>query len=359
MSALHLHDPELLTRELCDIPSVSGAESELADAVEASVSGLPHLRVLRDGDTVVASTDLGRPHRVVIAGHLDTVPVHGNLPVIPEVRDGERWLVGRGTVDMKGGVAAQLSAAAALRAPTWDITWVWYDQEEVDAALNGLGRVMDRHPDWIGGDFALLGEPTSARIEGGCNGTCRFWISVPGLRAHSARAWMGHNAIHDAADAIERARSFPETTVRVDGLDYREGLNAVQIEGGVAGNVIPDLCRIHFNYRFAPDKSAQQAETLMRERFAGFELQMVDMSPGARPGLDAPETRAFVQAIGGDVLPKYGWTDVARFSALGIPAVNYGPGDARLAHADNEAVRVSEILDCTAGLRRWLAPDGR
>ncbi|MFT8636884.1 MAG: succinyl-diaminopimelate desuccinylase [Pseudoclavibacter sp.] len=354
MTALRLDDPIELTRQLCDIPSVSDDEREIADAVEASVSGLRHLTVGRDGDTVVAATHAGRPQRVVIAGHLDTVPINGNVPSHLEQRDGEQWLVGRGAVDMKGGVAVQLSSAAALTAPALDVTWIWYDHEEVDAAANGLGRVAQTHPDWLVGDFAILGEPTQARIEGGCNGTCRFWITVPGVRAHSARPWMGKNAIHAAADVLERARSFDAQTVTVDGLGYREALNAVEISGGIAGNVIPDECRIHFNYRFAPSRTAAEAEVLMRETFAGYEITMVDMSPGARPGLDAPLVRQFVAATGGPVAPKYGWTDVARFAQLGIPAVNYGPGDARFAHADDEAVLTSEITACAEGLQRWL-----
>ena len=339
-----------LTGALCDIPSVSGDERALADAIEASLAALPHLTVDRDGDAVVARTTLGRARRVVIAGHIDTVPINANLPV--RRVDGE--LVGRGTVDMKAGVAVALVLAADLTEPPVDLTWIFYDHEEVASELNGLGRLARTRPDLITGDFAILGEPTSAVVEGGCNGTARVDIRLHGVRAHSARSWVGHNAIHEAAEVLRILRDYAPAEIEVDGLVYREGLNAVGIRGGVAGNVIPDEAVVTVNYRFAPSRSGEDALAHLREVFAGFDLEVTDLAEGARPGLDDPLARDFVAAVGGVAQPKYGWTDVARFSALGIPAVNYGPGDPQRAHADDERVAVEEILACERGLRAWL-----
>ena len=342
--------PVDLTVELCDLPSVSGDERVIADAIEASLRAYPHLTVDRDGDAIVARTSLGRDRRVVIAGHIDTVPVNGNLPVR---RVGDE-LVGRGTVDMKAGVAVALVLAADLSAPPVDLTWIFYDHEEVAAELNGLGRLARTRPELLAGDFAILGEPTSATVEGGCNGTARVDIRLRGRRAHSARSWMGHNAIHDAAEVLRILRDYRAAELEVDGLTYREGLNAVGISGGVAGNVIPDEAVVSVNYRFAPSRSAADAIAHVREVFAGFDVEVTDLAEGARPGLDDPLAQDFVAAVGGVARPKYGWTDVARFSALGIPAVNYGPGDPQLAHADDERVHIDEILACERGLRAWL-----
>lgn len=346
---LDLPGPEL-TAALCDIASVSGAERVLADAVEAALRRLPHLRIDRDGDTIVARTDLGRAERVVVAGHLDTVPIAGNLPTR---RDGQ-VLWGRGTADMKGGVAVALRLAAHLPEPKTDVTYVFYDNEEVEAERNGLGRISRRHPDWLGADFAVLMEPTSAAVEGGCNGTLRVAVTVPGVAAHSARSWMGRNAIHEAAGVLERLRAYQPAEVTVDGLVYREGLNAVAIEGGIAGNVIPDRCVVTVNYRFAPHQDEATALAHVREVFDGYDLALLDSAPGARPGLDRPAAAAFVAAVDTEVRAKLGWTDVARFSELGVPAVNYGPGDPQLAHADDERVDVREIEQCEARLRAWL-----
>ena len=340
-----------LTRALCDIESVSGNEKSIADAIEAAVSGLAHLDVTRDGDAIVARTNLGRSRRVVIAGHIDTVPVNGNLPTR---LDGDT-LWGRGTVDMKAGVAVQLKLAAELTSPVVDVTWIWYDHEEVSSDLNGLGRLARHRPELLAGDFAILGEPTSALVEGGCNGTLRVDLRTTGVRAHSARAWVGSNAIHAAAPILSLLAAYEPREVEVDGLVYREGLNAVGISGGVAGNVIPDECVVSLNYRFAPSRSGAEALEHIRELFPGTELTVVDLSEGARPGLDAPLAQEFLAAVGGEAKPKYGWTDVARFSALGIPAVNYGPGDPLRAHADDERVELSEIIECERGLRAWLS----
>jgi len=346
-----------LTRQLCDIESVSGNEKTVTDAIEASLAAAGHLELFRDGDALVARTNLGRARRVVIAGHIDTVPLNDNLPTRYESIDGRDYLWGRGTVDMKAGVAVQLKLAAELVAPNVDITWIWYDHEEVSESLNGLGRLAREHPVLLAGDFAILGEPTNAQIEGGCNGNLRAEVRTFGLRAHSARAWVGRNAIHDAAPIFTALADYLPRDVEVEGLVYREGLNAVGVTGGIAGNVIPDECMVHVNYRFAPSRSGAEAEAHVREVFEGFDVRIVDLAEGARPGLTAPLARHFLEAVGGEAKPKYGWTDVARFSALGMPAVNYGPGDPLKAHADDERVALDQIVECERGLRAWLEAD--
>jgi succinyl-diaminopimelate desuccinylase len=350
---LDLHaDAAALTRDLCDIPSVSGEEGPLADAVEDALRRETHLEVLRDGNAVVARTRLGRAQRVVLAGHLDTVPVADNLPVRVDTDQGT--LHGRGTVDMKGGVAVALRLAATITDPARDVTVVLYDCEEVEASRNGLGRLVRNHPDWVDGDVAVLLEPTAASLEGGCNGTLRVDLTVPGRAAHSARAWMGVNAVHATAPVLDRLAAYPAREVEVDGLVYREGLNAVGISGGIAGNVIPDRCTVSINYRFAPDRSPEDALGHLHEVFGEYSLVVTDLAPGARPGLDHPVVADLVAAAGGEVGPKLGWTDVARFTALGIPAVNYGPGDPALAHHDDEHVPVAQIVRCESVLAAWL-----
>jgi succinyl-diaminopimelate desuccinylase len=344
-------DPVDLTAALVDVESVSGAEGHLADLVEQALRAVPHLAVDRDGDAVVARTRLGRDRRVLLAGHLDTVPVADNLP---SRRDGDR-LAGCGTSDMKSGDAVLLHLAATLDAPAYDVTYVLYDNEEVEAERNGLGRLVAHHRDWLDADLAVLMEPTDGQVEAGCQGTLRVRVAVPGRRAHSARGWLGENAIHAAAPVLTTLVRYEPRQVDIDGCVYREGLNAVRIDGGVAGNVVPDLCTVTVNFRFAPDRSEEQAAEHVREVFAGWDLDVVDSAPGALPGLSAPAARHFVDAVGVRPVAKYGWTDVARFAQLGIPAVNFGPGDPNLAHTREEWVDVRRITACTSMLRRYLS----
>lgn len=256
---------------------------------------------------------------------------------------------------MKAGVAVQLKLAHDLVTPRADITWMWYDHEEVDADLNGLTRLAASRPDLFEADFAILGEPSNGQVEGGCNGNLRAIVRTRGVRAHSARSWIGENAIHKAAPVLMRLSEYRPREIEVEGLLYREGLNAVRVGGGIAGNVIPDLCEIEVNYRFAPSRDAEEAERHVRDVFAGFDVEVVDLAVGARPGLDASLAQEFVAAVGAEPRPKYGWTDVARFSAMGVPAVNYGPGDPHLAHHDEERVPLAQIIEVERGLRAWLS----
>jgi succinyl-diaminopimelate desuccinylase len=346
---LSLAAPDL-TAQIVDAESVSGAEKPLADAIEAALRRLPHLTVHRDGNAVVARTALGRARRVVLAGHIDTVPVAANLPSYRE-RDA---LYGCGSSDMKSGVAVQLRLAALLPEPNQDVTYVFYDCEEVEAERNGLLRISRGSPELLGGDLAVLMEPTAGVIEGGCQGTLRAEVVARGKRAHSGRSWLGVNAIHQAGRILDVLRAYQPAEPDVDGLTYHEGLNAVFISGGVAGNVIPDECVVTVNFRFAPDRSAAQAVEHVREVFAGFEVTVADVAGGARPGLTQPAAAAFAAAIGGTPRAKLGWTDVARFDALGIAAVNYGPGDPQLAHRADEHVDVAAITGCEARMLAWL-----
>jgi succinyl-diaminopimelate desuccinylase len=335
---------------LVDTPSVSGNERAIADAVERALAASAHLTVTRDGDAVVARTSLGRDTRVVLGGHLDTVPIADN---VPSRREGD-VLHGCGTTDMKSGVAVMLRLAAAVSDPRYDLTYVFYDHEEVEAELNGLGRLSRNHPDWLTADFALLLEPTDGEVEGGCQGTLRADVRLTGKRSHSARSWLGENAIHAAAPVLERLARYEARSVDIDGCVYREGLNAVQVSGGVAGNVIPDECVVSVNFRFAPDRSVEQAFAHVAELFSEYDVTLSDAAPGALPGLDRPPAAAFLAAVGRPPRAKYGWTDVARFSELGIPAVNFGPGDPNLAHTREEWVSLTQVAEVEAALHRYL-----
>jgi len=347
-------DAAAVTAALVDVESVSGNEARLADLVEQALRQLP-LTVEREGNVVLARTDRGRDRRVVLAGHLDTVPIADNVP--SRLVDGV--LHGCGTTDMKSGVAVMLRVAhlvgtGALE-PGVDLTWVCYDCEEVEAARNGLGRLARTRPDALAGDLAVLLEPTDGVVEGGCQGTLRVAVRTSGVRAHSARSWLGANAIHAAAPVLGRLAAYEARVVQVDGLTYREGLNAVRIEGGVAGNVIPDECVITVNYRFAPDRSPADALAHVRDVFHDAEVELTDCAPGARPGLGSPVAAEFVAAVGGTPRAKLGWTDVARFGELGIPALNFGPGDPNLAHKPEEHVPVQQVLDAETALVRFLS----
>ena len=343
-------DGAALTAALVDTPSVSGDEGPLTDAIEEALGALPHLTVHRDGNAIVARTALGRPERVILAGHTDTVPVAANLP---SRLDGPR-LYGCGTTDMKSGVAVQLRLAAGLTEPRRDVTYVFYDCEEVAADRNGLLRLSRSRPDLLAGDFAVLMEPSSGEIEGGCQGTLRAEVAVAGQRAHTARSWMGKNAIHEAAAVLDVLRGYTPRQPEVDGLRYHEGLNAVAIRGGVAGNVVPDECAVTVNFRFAPDRTGDEAADFVRSLFKAWPVTILDVAGGARPGLGHPAAAEFAAAVGGTPRAKLGWTDVARFSALGIPAVNYGPGVSEIAHTPGEFVETAKIAECEARLRAWL-----
>ncbi|QKV90727.1 succinyl-diaminopimelate desuccinylase [Streptomyces sp. NA02950] len=345
-------DVVALTRALVDTPSESGDEAALADAVEAALRALPHLTVERIGNSVVARTGPRRDQRVIIAGHLDTVPAAGNLP---SRLDGD-LLHGLGACDMKGGVAVALRLAATLTAPVRDVTYVFYECEEVSGDRNGLARIAAERPDLLQADLAILMEPSDAGVEAGCQGVLMADITVRGERAHTARSWMGVNAAHRAAVVLQRLEDHTAERVVIDGLEYREGLSAVAVRSGVADNVVPDLCVITVNLRFAPSRSPEQAEAYLRDLFPEpvYEVEITEVTPGAAPGLGRPAVASLVEVLGVAPRPKLGWTDVARFASLGTPALNYGPGDPTLAHTAGEYVPIAQLRECERRLTDWL-----
>ncbi|WP_454786232.1 succinyl-diaminopimelate desuccinylase [Mycobacterium antarcticum] len=346
-------DPIALTAALVDIPSESRNEQRIADEVEAALrTQTSGYEIVRNGHAVLARTNLGRPSRVMLAGHLDTVPAADN---VPSHLVGDE-LFGCGTSDMKSGDAVFLHLAATIAEPSHDITLVMYDCEEIESTANGLGRIERELPDWLEADVAILGEPSGGLIEAGCQGTIRMVVRAKGTRAHSARSWLGDNAIHKIGAVLDRLSSYDARNVDIDGCTYREGLSAVRIDGGIAGNVIPDAASVTVNFRFAPDRSVEQAAAHVHEVLDGLDVdaELTDAAAGALPGLTKPAAAALVRAAGGRVRAKYGWTDVARFAALGIPAVNYGPGDPNMAHRIDERVDVTQITAVAAMLRQYL-----
>lgn len=343
------------TAELVAVPSVSRDEARLADRVESELRRLDHLHVDRVDDNVVARTGLDHPARVVLAGHLDTVPPSGNAT--PHIEGDVLW--GVGSADMKGGLAVMLELARTVHRPAMDVSWVFYTGEEIEAVHNGLGHLFRDRPDLVAGDVALLGEPTAAAIEAGCQGTMRLRLTLTGRRAHTARAWMGRNAIHRAGQVVARLADYEPRRPVLDGCEFREAIQVTAIEGGVAGNVVPDRAVLTVNVRFAPDWTAKDAEDAFRDIVSGVvepddELEMVDVAEAAPPTLDHPVLAALRERRGLEVRAKLGWTDVARFAAAGIPAANFGPGDAALAHTPEERIERASLESAYAALRELL-----
>jgi succinyl-diaminopimelate desuccinylase len=361
--ALDLTQPiEALLCQLVDIASVSHDEERLADAVQEALASLPMFAVERLGNNVVARTESGSAERVVVAGHLDTVSPAGNTRArIAPDSAGRRAVHGIGACDMKGGVAAMLVSLARLHEGQLrrDITAVFYECEEVAGEHNGLRRIHQTRPELLIADAAVLCEPSNAGIEAGCQGTLRAVVRTRGVRAHTARAWMGDNAIHAAMPILQNLLDYSPRAPEINGLRFREGLQAVAIAGGVAGNVVPDECAVTVNYRFAPDRDEAAAQAHVREVFAGFEVEIVDCAGGAMPYVDHPHLAELVaissRVASAAVAPKLGWTDVARFASMGIPAVNFGPGDPALAHSPDECVAIDEVQACADALTEWLS----
>ncbi|HMG40668.1 MAG TPA: succinyl-diaminopimelate desuccinylase [Acidimicrobiales bacterium] len=346
------------TAELVAVASVSLDEGRLADIVEAELRGITGLEVDRVGDNVVARTALGRSTRLVLAGHLDTVPPNGNAD--PRIDGDTLW--GVGSADMKGGLVVMLTLAHEVPTPGVDVTWVFYTGEEIASTHNGLGHLFRDRPDLVAGDVAILGEPTDGLIEAGCQGSLRVAITLAGRRAHTARPWMGRNAIHRAGRLLTALESYEARRPVLDGCEFRESMEAVAIEGGVAGNVVPDRVTITVNVRFAPDRSAEQAEQGLRDLCGDLlepddEWKVVDVASAAPPGLDHPVLAGLRDGGALGVRAKLGWTDVARFAAAGIPAANFGPGDPTLAHTPEERVERAS-LDTTYRALLALLTDG-
>jgi succinyl-diaminopimelate desuccinylase len=343
-----------LTEKLCAVPSVSGNEAELADTVEGALrGGAPHLEVTRIGANVIARTNGGAPERVVLGGHIDTVPANGNATPRRESDS----VHGLGAADMKGGLAVMLTLATELGAsPRRDVTFVFYDGEEVADEHNGLRRLFAQRPDLAAADLAILLEPTGGWIEAGCQGTIHARATFHGARSHSARPWMGKNAVHAAAPMLARIAAHEAPTVTVDGLAYRESLQVVRIEAGIANNVVPDRCEIVVNRRYAPACTFDDAVAQTRAFLADAdEVDIISASPAAPPNLSHPLIADLISTGKLDVRPKLGWTDVARFTQHDIAAVNYGPGDPELAHTAGEFVERAELDECLRVLASFVA----
>jgi len=339
------------TAELVDIPSVSHDERAITDHLEQLLRAVPWLEVERVGENVAARTALGRPQRLVLAGHTDTVPVNGN----DRARIEGDVLHGLGSCDMKSGVAVLAELARTVSAPAVDVTYIFYECEEVEARFNGINRLFAERPDLVAADAAVLAEPTGARIEAGCQGTLRVEVRVDGERAHTARAWLGRNAIHRLGEVLVRVSAYEPRRVVIDGCEFREGLQAVRVEGGVAGNVVPDRAVVWLNHRFAPDRTPDEAVAHVRSVVGdvdGFEV--VDLAAPAPPALGHPLLAALVMRTGQAPRAKLGWTDVSRFAAHGIPATNFGPGDPNVAHTAAEHVTRADLEAVHAGLRALL-----
>jgi len=329
------------TQELMAVPSLSRDEGTLADRVEEALRACPWLEVARVGDNVVARTSLGRAQRLVLAGHLDTVPPGANA--VPRLDGDTVW--GVGASDMKGGLAVMLDLAASVPDPAVDVTWCFYAREEIGRDESGLLELWHQRPELLEGDAAILGEPTNALVEAGCQGTMRVRLTVCGVRAHTARPFTGRNAIHRLTPLLARVAGWDGRDVVLDGCTYAEQLQAVAVEGGVAGNVVPDEARLTLNHRYAPDRTQAEAEAFLHDLLdGGLELEagdtweLLDAGDGAPPSLDHPLLKALVEHSGQKPKAKVGWTDVASFWEHGVPAANFGPGDPLLAHHPDERV---------------------
>ena len=346
-----------LTADLVDISSVSHDEGRASDFVAGALRDADHLEVSRIAHNVVARTALGHPQRLLVAGHLDTVPPNGNDRAVIE---GDRCS-GLGAADMKGGVAVMLELAKSIVEPSVDVTYLWYACEEVEQRFSGLSEIEAANPDLLAADAAVLAEPTSAVVEAGCQGVLRVALRLGGERAHTARPWMGLNAIHRLGAVLERVEDFPERRPILDGCEYREALQAVLVDGGVANNVVPDEVRLVLNHRFAPDRTQDEAFDALREFLApaidprlGDRIELEDFALPAVPNLEHALLAALVAASGTSARAKLGWTDVSFFTARGVPAVNYGPGDPSLAHTAGEWVGRDELELVRVTLERLL-----
>jgi len=354
------HDDPLLTRayDLVAISSVSRAEATIASHVEGQLRSLPQLSVDRVGDNVVARSQFGRKRRVLLAGHLDTVaPFDSKGPHL----EGDS-LRGLGAVDMKGGLSVMLQLATEVERMSVDLTFVFYACEEIERGASGLGTLIRERPDLLEADVAVLAEPTGCVVEAGCQGTMRAVATVVGRRAHTARPYKGINAVHRLGTLLRALADYQPRELILDGCVYAEQLQAVGVSGGVAGNVVPDEAELTVNFRFAPDRDVAQAEEELRGMLAGAldeglgdRLEVVDAAPGAPPVLDDPVLALLLRESGQSPRAKVGWTDVATFFSLGVPATNFGPGDPLLAHTADEHVSAGELETACDVLRRLLS----
>ena len=339
---------------LIRVPSVTGEEEALCTLLARRLS--PRFgadALVRIGNSLVVGRPTGNP-LITLYGHLDTVPEQENLE--PRVEGGR--VFGLGASDMKSGLAVMLGLLedGAPAATRYDVAGVFYDREEGPAADNGLEEVLDSVPWLSSAALAVVLEPTDLRVELGCQGAINATVSFLGAAAHSARPWLGENAVTRAAPwLMEMAARLPER-VSVGGLEYHETFTVTTATAGVAPNVVPPRFDLNLNYRFPPDRTPAQAEARVREvAAAADEVVIVDLAPAAPVPGSNPHLDRLVEASGGDPRGKQAWTDVARLAARGIPAVNYGPGEAAQAHTSGESVAIANLEAAFEVLHRFLA----
>jgi succinyl-diaminopimelate desuccinylase len=345
-----------LTRALVAVPSVSRGEGELADLIEARLARrAPHLKIYRTGNNLVARTERGAPERIVFAGHIDTVP----LPADDYPAQGPDCVTGLGAVDMKGGIAVMLLLAEDSADSVADATFVFYDKEEIGSHNSGLGPLFAEHYELVAGDFAVVLEPTDCVLEAGCQGNLVMEFEFRGTAAHSARPWMGRNAIHLAAPALTRLAGYTPEPAEAGGLVYRQAFGVVGAAGGRQGNVVPDRCTVKVNYRHAPGVTTEAAiETVRAMVPETDQVRVLLKSPPGEPRQDHPIFTRLAEHNDLPVRPKLGWTDVARFAQRGIAAINFGPGDPELAHSPGEIVSRDSLERCHDSLRRLIGAAG-
>ncbi len=339
---------------LCQIPSPIGEERALCDAVaERLQTARTAAPIRRYGDSLVVplTRGTGGPH-VVLAGHLDVVRTeHEGSPRI----EGER-LYGAGAADMKSGVCLMLDLAERPRLPHADLTLVFYAREEGPFAENELGRVLAEDGEVTRADVAIALEPSDNKLQLGCGGSIHAAVTFMGRTAHSARPWQGENAIHKASGLLARLGALEPVSDVVDGLEWKSVISATLASGGRARNVIPDKLELNLNHRFGPGTSVERAQARIHELVAGeAEVHFTDVAPSAPPRRDHPLIAALAESGVAAIEPKQAWTDVARFSAAGVPAANFGPGVQAQAHQKNEWTLVAALDAGKTILDRWLA----
>lgn len=345
-----------LTASLVNIPSVSLDEEAVTDHIETLLTPVPWLETVRVGNNVVARTHLGRDRRLLMAGHTDTVPPNGNERAVIEAD----VLWGIGSADMKAGDAVLLDLALSVSEPAVDVTYVFYQCEELAGSIhNGIEQLFGLRPDLLEADAVILAEPTGGAVEAGCQGILTAEVSVKGLASHAARGWLGRNAIHRLGRILERLAAYESRCVTIDGCEFREGIQAVEVRGGIAHNVVPDRATLIINHRFAPDRDLPAAEEQLREVVGEVDsFTVIDQIPAALPALGHPLLSTLLSLSGAPARGKLGWTDVARFAGRGYPATNFGPGDPKLAHTIREHVTRSELEHAHAVLGALIAGTG-
>jgi succinyl-diaminopimelate desuccinylase len=341
---------------LCSTPSPTGEERALCDAVEKRLAG--RVPIERVGDSLVCAVrrETGGP-RVALAGHLDVVRTeHDGAPRV----EGDK-LYGPGAADMKSGLAAMLELVeSGFTAQTAvDLTLVFYAREEGPFADNELGPVLERIPELGKVDLAVCLEPSDNKLQLGATGSIHAEVTFVGRTSHSARPWQGENAIHKAGPFLTDLTGRAPRESIIDGFSYRTVTSVTLAEGGRGRNIIPDRFKLNVNHRFAPDTSLDQAKRDVEELVAGrAEVRFTDLSPAAPPFAEHPLVRALRESGIVGVEPKQAWTDVARFAALGVPAVNFGPGEQGQAHQKNEWTSLAKLEAGYAILTRFLTRIG-